>query len=459
MKFFSTETIVAPATPLGEGGIGIVRLSGPLTQEILSRVFSPSKVTGSLDSHRLYHGYIRDLSGIQIDEVMVVLMRAPRSYTREDVGEIHCHGGLRIIRKLIDLLIECGARLSRPGEFTLRAFLNGRLDLTQAEAVADHISAHSEAASRVAFQQMEGSLYRKLEGYTLITREILAKLEAYIDFPEEDLPINLLEELYDSASALLSDMEHLVSTFDTGRIFRDGLSLVLLGRPNVGKSSLLNALLGEERVIVTDIPGTTRDIIEEQMQIKGIPLRLVDTAGIHESDNPIEAEGIRRAKSKINSTDIVLFVIDTSQPLTKDDFVAAEICSSRKSLLVMNKSDIDIHQPLLPPLDSMDTISVSALTGFGVDALKDRIADILLGDQTGSVSFESVYITRGRHRDALLRAIAALREFMRSFKGGCHLEFLATDLRELLQALGEITGETTPDDILNSIFSQFCIGK
>ncbi|MBE0599646.1 MAG: tRNA uridine-5-carboxymethylaminomethyl(34) synthesis GTPase MnmE, partial [Desulfuromonadales bacterium] len=307
------DTIVAPATPPGEGGIGILRLSGPRAAEILQSFFRPSRGSGPLASHRLYHGRLITRQGICADEVMAVVMRAPRSYTREDVAEIHCHGGPQVMRRLLDLFIESGIRLARPGEFTLRAFLNGRLDLAQAEAVIAVIRSASEAASQVALQQLAGKLSQAIHTIRDQLVEVLALIETEVDFPEDELELPSRQALQERVEVARGEIDQLLASFDTGRTLREGMAVLILGKPNVGKSSLLNALLGEARAIVNPAPGTTRDTIEENLNLGGIPLRLVDTAGIRHTTDPIEAEGVRRARAKIPSADLVLLVVDGSQ--------------------------------------------------------------------------------------------------------------------------------------------------
>lgn len=452
------DTIVAPATPPGEGGIGIVRLSGPGAEELLLRFFSPSRLSARLDSHYLYHGVLRDASGHPLDEIMAVLMRKPRSYTREDVAEIHCHGGTFVLRRILDLFISAGARLARPGEFTLRAFLNGRIDLTQAEAVIDLIRSRSQLASDVAFGQLEGRLAVKLKEFRSRIADLLAEIEAAIDFSEEDIELDSEHVLGRKAGALLADMDHVIHSFDAGRILRDGLNILIFGRPNVGKSSLMNCLLGEARAIVTNIPGTTRDTIEEDLVLAGLPLRLVDTAGIRNTADVVEQEGVRRARGKVDSADLVLLVVDGSKGLTEDDLLALEFCRGRDVLVVMNKSDLGIL-PIPEALEGFSLVRVSAYDGNGLDALTMAIQDHFSGSGNAAEIRETVVLTDRRHRQALVLAREALIRFREILIQGLSPEFGAVELNEALDAVGEITGETTPDDILDRIFTKFCIGK
>jgi len=458
MTIDARQTIIAPVTPPGEGGVGIVRLSGPLSEATLCRYFHPSRPVSPFTSHRLYHGLLRDAEGETVDEVLAVVMRAPHSYTREDIVEIHCHGGPLIVQRILDLFLDGGGlRLARPGEFTLRAFLNGRLDLAQAEAVIDVIRSRSEAASAIAVRQMEGRLSRAIHGYRDELVDLLALVEAYIDFPEEDIELPVLERLAATAAGVDGRMETLLATFDSGRVLREGLSVLILGRPNVGKSSLLNVLLGEARAIVTDIPGTTRDTIEESLTLGGFPLRLVDTAGIRRASDPVEAEGVRRAQAKIASADLVLLVVDGSVETSEDDLLALKACADARCLLVVNKSDLT-PVPLPESFSRIPHVFVSTHSGAGVDELQRRIVSFFAPEARGDAR-ESLLLSDRRHREALLRARAGVGRFLRALADGASPEFLAVELREALHGLGEITGETTPDEVLDRIFSRFCIGK
>ncbi len=451
----SEQTIVAPATAVGEGGIGIIRLSGTSAEPTLQRFFRPGRPVDTYASHRLYHGHIYNGCGELIDEVMAVVMRAPRSYTGEDVVEVHCHGGPLIVRRLLDLFIDAGLRLARPGEFTLRAFLNGRLDLSRAEAVIDVIRSRSEAASQLALRQMDGALSRTVYRLRDSLLEHLALLEAHIDFPEEDISPPTIARLSDDIARVRAEIGGMLAGFDAGRVLREGLNVLILGRPNVGKSSLLNALLGESRAIVTDIPGTTRDTVEESLVIGGIPVRLIDTAGVHDTGDPVEREGVRRAGAKCATADLVLLVIDGSVAPDADDRLALQMIHGQKCLLVVNKCDRQ-SVALEEPFSALESINVSAKCGTGLDLLQERIAALFAGG--GEIS-ESTLVSDRRHREVLLRACEALGRFLAAVDSGHEPEFLALDLREALQALGEITGETTPDEILDQIFSRFCIGK
>ena len=454
----AADTIVAPATPPGEGGIAILRLSGPRAVEVLGAVFRGRVAASAMASHRLYHGRLCRADGTALDDVLAVLMRAPRSYTGEDVAELHCHGGSCLLRAALDLCLAAGARLARPGEFTQRAFLNGRLDLAQAEAVAALIGARSEQAARAALAQLDGRLSSLLHRFTADLRTILTLLEAHIDFPDDDLGGLDLTMVAGRAAAVQGEMNRLLATFDTGRALRDGVSVLILGRPNVGKSSLLNGLLGEARAIVTEIPGTTRDTVEEQLVLGGIPLRLVDTAGVRNTVDPIEQEGVRRARDKAAAADLVLLVVDASQPLSEEDRMAIALAPPQRTLLVRNKCDLPVgtEDPALAGFARQ--VTVSAKHGRGMAALEAAVVEFFTGGVSAALE-EGVVLTERRHRESLVEALAALERFQAECVAGRPLECLAMELREALAALGRITGETTPDDILEQIFKQFCIGK
>jgi tRNA modification GTPase len=458
MTMFSTDTIVAPATPPGEGGVGIIRVSGPLSAQLLAETFVGCP-TDRMRSHQLYHGQLRAADGSQVDEVLAVIMRTPHSYTGEDVVEVHCHGGPQIMRQALDLFLSKGGRLANPGEFTQRAFLNGRLDLSQAEAVINVIRARSAEACQVALGQLNGRLSQRVHRFANHTRTALALIEAHIDFPDDEVGSLDLTAVQREVAATVEDMTRLLDTFDTGRILRDGINLLILGRPNVGKSSLMNAMLGEARAIVTEIPGTTRDTLEESMVLGGFPIRLIDTAGVRDTDNLIEQEGVRRAKDKVGMADLVLLVLDASEPLKEEDRLAASLCAPEKTLLVLNKVDRPNILEDQPLEGFLRHVSVSAKLEQGLEALFEAVVThfdrrVVAGDRR-----EDVVLSERRHQEAVLRARHSLMRFLESAQHAAPLECLSIELREALAALGQITGETTPDDILEQIFSEFCVGK
>jgi tRNA modification GTPase len=454
----SPETIVAPVTPPGEGGVAIIRLSGPQALATLEPVFRCKVATVDMVSHHLYHGHLTCRAGSLVDEVLAVVMRAPHSYTGEEVVEVHCHGGTQILRSVLDLFLQEDVRMAAPGEFTQRAFLNGRLDLAQAEAVIDVIRARSERAGRIALNQLDGHLSRTIHRYSDQLKEALALLEAHIDFPDDEVGALDLGGVLEPVRVLSDEMQSLTDSFDLGRALREGINVLILGRPNVGKSSLMNALLGESRAIVTEIAGTTRDTLEEQLVLAGFPVRLIDAAGVRDTLEPVELEGVRRARDKAESADLVLLVVDGANPLNDEDFLACELCYPEKTLLVVNKSDkaqcCDMNE-----LDIFSSrVAVSAKHGFGLDELREAIVEHL-GSDDALAAGEGVVISERRHRDALVQSIGALDSFVMSANNSAPLECLAMDLRGALDALGQITGETTPDEILDQIFSRFCIGK
>lgn len=454
----SFDTIVAPVTPPGEGGVGIVRLSGPQAVDFLGVAFRGKRPTREMESHRLYHGYLLNRDKERVDEVLSVIMRAPQSYTCEDVVEVHCHGGTQILRGVLDVFLEAGARMAAPGEFTQRAFLNGRLDLAQAEAVIEVIRARSECAGRIALDQLDGHLSREINRFSDQIKKALVLLEAHIDFPDDEVGSLDLPALLAPVQEASLQMNTLANSFDFGRALREGISVLILGRPNVGKSSLMNALLGESRAIVTEFSGTTRDTLEEQLVLAGFPVRLVDAAGVCDTNDPVEQEGVRRAREKALVADLVLMVVDGSCSLTDEDFLALELCKPDKTLVVVNKSDQAQNCQLEQLAGFPYRVAVSAKYCLGLDGLSEAIVERMNCD-TVSIGTEGVVVSERRHRDALLQAVAALKGLLVSVDEAAPLECLALELREALSALGQITGETTPDEILDQIFSKFCVGK
>jgi tRNA modification GTPase len=463
---FPDDTIAAVSTPPGEGGIGIVRLSGKEAISIVDRIFvSPAgKLPSGVRSHSVIYGFIKDPdTSEKIDEVIVTVMRAPRTYTREDVIEINCHGGMLPLRRILGSVISQGARPAEPGEFTRRAFLNGRVDLSQAEAVIDVIKARTEQAERMAIQQLEGRLSAEITALRDSVAESCALVEAYIDFPEEEVELPDSAGFISSMQDILDRLSALSRSFEEGRLFREGAAMAIVGKPNVGKSSLLNTLLKKDRAIVTDLPGTTRDIIEEGLNIDGIPVRIMDTAGIREAHDLVEAEGIRRSLAAIEGADIILAVYDASRVLDRADRQIIEKVNNKKTISVINKWDISNGD-----FDAEDnglniypTVKISALRGEGIDVLKDTIVAALLSNKAmpGQDSAADILITNVRHKQLVDGAFASLWQARGTFEKGEPLEVTALFLREALNSLGEIIGVVTTDDILNKIFSEFCIGK
>lgn len=450
------DIIVAPATPPGVGGVAIVRLSGQGCLDLSRRFFRPSSKQDIPNTHTFYHGFLYDDHGCLVDEVMYVYMACPRSFTAEDVVEIHCHGGHQTVAAVMRVFLQAGARIAQPGEFSYRAFLNGRIDLAQAEAIADLIHAKSQTAHTLALSQAEGQLSRLLYNDTTKIRDALALVEAWIDFPEEELPAEDISKICHQVRDLIVQLRTMAHSYNTGRLYMEGASLLLLGKPNVGKSSLMNALLGEERAIVTDMEGTTRDLLEEGLVINGLPVRLIDAAGLRESTDPIERVGVERARKKIASTDLVLLLFDGSRSFDDDDFSAFESCRGTRFLTVITKSDL-LPVCELPTEIKSSAVSVSIKKDSDLLDLRQRIFETLVVDETRADS--STLLTSQRHQSSALLAIDCLERFLSAAEQSFSLEFLASDLRESLRALGEITGETTSDEILDAIFSRFCIGK
>jgi len=452
------ETIAAISTPLGEAGIGIVRLSGPAAESIARRLFRPYRPRPRWRSHRLYLGHFLDSQGRVLDEVLLTLMRAPHSYTREDVVEIHCHSGYAVLRAVLGAVLAEGARLARPGEFTLRAFLSGRLDLTQAEAVLEVIQARTQASLRVAAAHLAGGLGRRLGELRASLLGILARIEAALDFPEEAEEVSP-EALEEGLTAARRHLEELLATYRQGRLLREGLEVVLAGRPNVGKSSLLNRLLDADRAIVTDIPGTTRDVIEEAITLDGVALRLSDTAGLREARDPVEELGVARSQERLARADLIIYLVDGSQPLAEEDVQILRQLAGRPGLVAVNKIDLPRQLNLqdLRRCSSYPKVEISALSGQGLEELKKALVDLALG---GGLRPEGDLITQARHHELLARAQEALGRG-EELLGRPELpwELVALEVREALQALGEITGEEVGDAVLEQIFSQFCLGK
>jgi tRNA modification GTPase len=452
------DTIAAISTPIGEGGLAVVRLSGEDALKVTDRCFVPvgksSHKPSAAPTHTLHYGHIvRD--GTVIDEVMLAVMRAPRTYTREHMVEISCHGGILPAKAVLDALLSGGARLALPGEFTRRAFLNGRIDLTQAEAVADLIHSRTELAMSAAQEQLAGKLSQRVNQARDDLVSALAHIEAHIDFPDEDIAPNTRGQLAARLENAAEFAERLLRTFNEGQILRRGIRAAIIGRPNAGKSSLLNQFLGHDRAIVSPIPGTTRDTVEETANIRGLPVVFVDTAGLREARDEIEVEGIRRSRLSFERADLILHVLDASQPLMPEDKQYLREFSGKKRLFIANKTDLARQIEL--PADISPLVEVSCVTGSGIEHVKDAIKSAVW---SGEIKAEMLQVMiNSRHQDALRRAAEALRRSLEALRGELSLELVALDLHIAVNALGEIVGKTTTEDLLDSIFGQFCIGK
>ena len=455
------ETIAAIATPFGEGGIGIIRMSGEESLKIVKDIFVPASGK-PLTNRMLTYGHVYDDEKNVIDEVMAVFMKAPKTYTREDVVEINCHGGVVPVQKILSLILSKGARLAEPGEFTKRAFLNGRLDLTQAEAVIDLISAKAEKTFDVAMKQLEGAVSGKIRECREALTDILVNLTVNIDYPDEDIEEITYKELAHDLETVLSEIKLLLAGFDTGRILKEGLRVAIIGKPNVGKSSLMNALLKESRAIVTDIPGTTRDTIEENLSIRGIPVVLTDTAGIRETEDYVEAMGIERSKESFNRADLIIMVMDGSGEIENTDLEIIEKLDPVKSVILLNKNDLatgiavdDVKR--ITPNGETEVISVSMKKTDDILRIEEILLErICLGKVTQQ---NSAVITNVRQKNLLDTAASSLSDAIEATYALEPLEVLEIDVKEAYLALGEILGEETAENILEEVFSRFCLGK
>ncbi len=460
MSAADTPTIAAISTPPGAGGIGIIRMSGPDSLAVLQALFRPSTPVPTFASHRLYYGSIvRPADGRILDEVLAVHMRSPRTYTREDVVEIHCHGSFIVLRNILELILSLGVSLAAPGEFTRRAFVNGRIDLTKAEAVIDILSARTRKGVDLAEEQLAGALFRRIDTIRDELVHISALIEVALDFPDEDVEIADRDQLLEHLGKGVADpLRELVRLSDSGRVFQDGISVVIVGRPNVGKSSLLNTLLQEDRALVTAVPGTTRDTIEEVIDIEGVPVRIVDTAGIRDHADEVESLGIVRARAQINQADLVLFMVDGSQDIGDDDAELFRTISHKPLIVLVNKMDL-VHagtRERIGLFSDRPVAFISAKQQTGIAELRAAIFRMVTGTEQWQ---EDACAPNIRHKQALVRALAACERVREGLRSGLTNDLLAVDLQDCLDQLAEIVGETTNDDILDAIFTRFCIGK
>ncbi|HET8563636.1 MAG TPA: tRNA uridine-5-carboxymethylaminomethyl(34) synthesis GTPase MnmE [Candidatus Binatia bacterium] len=457
---YKEDTIAAIATPEGEGGIGIVRVSGPDAERIANRIFHRSRgKNGKLRSHTLYYGTVRaPENDVELDEVLLAIMRKPHSYTGEDVFEVHCHGGPLLVRQILELVLAEGARHAEAGEFTKRAFLNGRIDLAQAEAVVDLIRARTEKGLNLAANQVRGELSKWVGELRENLLDVLVQVEAAIDFPEEEIELLQRPDLGAKIAALREKIVTIIASYEWGRLYREGAKICVCGRPNVGKSSLLNALLGEQRVIVTPVPGTTRDVIEESINLGGLPAIVWDTAGIRETDDQVESMGVGLSLKYLEKADVALAVLDGSELLTSEDHYLLSAIKAKKSLVVLNKNDLPLKldvSSLQEAIGAHGLVSISAMQGNGLEKLKTALRELVLGNQTEP----PIVITNTRHKAALARTEESLRVVTGALNNGQPPEILAVGLQEAKDALEEIIGAVTSQEILERIFSSFCIGK
>ena len=455
------DTIAAVATAYGEGGIGIIRISGEEALPILQEIFEFHGDTDTFTSRRMTYGKIIDEEKNQIiDEVLAVYMKGPKTYTAEDVVEINCHGSMVSLRKTLALVLRKGARLAEPGEFTKRAFLNGRLDLSQAEAVIDMIRAKTDKSFDVAVSQLEGRLSLKVEEIRQKLLDLLVDITVNIDYPDEDIEEMTYEKLEESIVETQDMIEKLLATSSTGKMIREGIKIAIVGKPNVGKSSLMNGLLKETRAIVTDIPGTTRDTIEEVLSIRNIPVYLVDTAGIRETADKVEKMGIEKSKEAFNQADFILFLLDGSRPLEEEDLQIMELLKERKSLVLINKRDlgeaISIEE-ISAKLPASQVIEASLLKGQGITEIEDAVEDLVYGGEI--VQKESMMVNNVRHIELLQQAVKSLTDALHMSERREALDFIEVDVKNAYERLGEIIGETVSDDIINEVFARFCLGK
>lgn len=458
------DTIAAIATAPGEAGIGIVRLSGKKAVDIVDKIFKGKKDVSfrEREPRKLYYGHIINPEDKKvIDEVLVVYMKGPHTYTTEDIVEINCHGGIIPVRRILEIVLENGARMAEPGEFTKRAFMNGRIDLAQAEAVIDLISAKTDSSFDVSLNQLEGTLSQEVRELRESVLKMLAQIEATIDFPDEDdVEEMAYEKMKEEGNTILQRIDKLLSTVYTGKILKEGLKTIILGKPNVGKSSLMNAILRENRAIVTEIPGTTRDIIEEYVNINGIPLRIVDTAGIRETDDIVEKIGVDRAKALIDKGDLAIVVFDASKELSEEDMNIIELIKNKKSIILLNKTDLEVkttEEIIKKYLPNKIIINTSMIKGKGLESLEEAIKDMFFKGEVKVT--DEIIINNVRHRDLLLKAKKNIEEALGSIEMGMPIDCIEVDVKECWNNLGEINGDTVGEDIIDRIFSDFCIGK
>lgn len=459
---FLDDTIAAVSTPVGEGGIGIVRISGDEAKNIIEKIFKSAKnkkVTDMKSYSMLYGHIVNPKDGEIIDEVIISYMKKPNTYTKEDVVEINCHGGVVAVKRILSIVLESGARLAEPGEFTKRAFLNGRIDLSQAEGVIDLIRSLTDESMKIAMNQVQGKLSTRVKEIMKGLLGILAHIEACVDFPEDDIDDVVSRNIIKNGSLICTQIQELIDGFEAGKILREGLSTIIVGKPNVGKSSLLNSLLQEKRAIVTDIPGTTRDVIEEYINIDGIPVKIIDTAGIREAKDIVEKIGVEKTKEYIDKADLIILMLDASRPIEVEDKKIIEIMKNKRVIVVINKYDLplEIDEKYISE-EFMDypIIHASINVEKGVEEIKRSIANMVYG---GGVSVKDVYVTNVRHRDILIKAKNSVLKGVETLNIGYPVDIASIEFKDAYLKLGEITGDTVADDIIDRIFKDFCLGK
>ena len=449
------KTIAAISTPIGHGGIGIVRVSGDDALKIIEKVFVP-KHKGKFEPYTLKFGNIIDEQGNVLDQVLISYFKAPKTYTGEDICEVNCHGGLIVAKQILDLLLKNGASMAEPGEFTKRAFLNGKIDLTQAEAVIDLINSKSAKENSASVKQIEGFLGEKIKEIKRDIVDLLVDIEANIDYPEYDVEEVRRERIETVLQGSISKIEKLEATFESGKVLREGVNTAIIGKPNVGKSSLLNALLKENRAIVTEIAGTTRDTIEEYVTIKGIPLKLIDTAGIRDTSDVVENIGIEKSKKAIDEAELVLLILDATSDLTAEDRALLDLIKDKKHIVLINKIDAG-SKVSEADLGDDNIIRISIKNGEGLDLLESKIENMF--ELCALDSENDVVLTNSRHQALILKAKEGIINALNSAKNGLPLDMLSIDISEAIQKLGEITGETVSEEVISGIFAKFCLGK
>ena len=456
------DTITSISTPMGEGAIGIVRLSGPEAVEIGDKLYKGKKQLKDVPSHTINYGHIIDPETDEVvEEVMISVLRAPKTFTREDIIEINCHGGILTINRILELTMTYGARMAEPGEYTKRAFLNGRIDLSQAEAVMDFIRSKTDRASKVAMNQIEGRLSDLIKQQRQSILEILAQVEVNIDYPEyDDVEDATTEFLLAQSKKIKNEIDQLLETGTQGKIMREGLSTVIVGKPNVGKSSMLNNLIQDNKAIVTEVAGTTRDVLEEYVNVRGVPLRLVDTAGIRDTEDIVEKIGVERSRKALSEADLILFVLNNNEPLTEEDRTLYEVIKNEDAIVIVNKTDLERRldiEEVKTMIGDTPLIQTSMLKQEGIDELELQIRDLFFGGEVQNQ--DMTYVSNSRHISLLKQARQTIQDAIDAAEAGIPMDMVQIDLTRTWEILGEIIGESASDELINQLFSQFCLGK